>query len=103
MRQLLFSVPLDRGGLRPLEMEGHTGADAVFVVAVFGHIVMVIDVQSPAEGDVVIEAGLSFGEMRAFDISRIGLETQDVRCSDADAAVEGRRTRLFVDVIAPAT
>ena len=55
MRQLLFSVPLDRGGLRLLEMEGHASADAVFVVAVFGHIVMVIDVQSPAEGDVVIE------------------------------------------------
>lgn len=102
MRQLLFSVPLDRGGLRPLKMEGHAGADAVFVVAVFGHIVMVIDVQSPAEGDVVVEAGLGFGEMRAFDISRIGLETQDVRCSDADAAVEGRRTRLVVDVVAPA-
>ena len=41
--------------------------------------------------------------MRAFDISRIGLEAQDVRCSDANAAVEGCRTRLFVDVIAPAT
>lgn len=68
MRQLLFSVPLDRGGLRPLKMEGHAGADAVLVVAVFGHIVMVIDVQAPAEGDVVVEAGLGFGEMRAFDI-----------------------------------
>ena len=103
MRQLLFSVPWDRGGLHPLEMEGHAGADAVLVVAVFRHIIVVIDVQSPAEGDVVIEAGLGFGEMRAFDISRIGLETQDVRCSDADAAVEGRRTRLFVDFVAPAT
>ena len=88
--------------LRPLKMEGHAGADAVFVVAVFGHVVMVIDVQAPAEGDAVIEAGLGFGKVRALDVGRIGLEAQDVRRSDADAAVEGRRARLFVDVVAPA-
>ena len=63
---------------------------------------MVIDVQAPAEGDVVIEAGLGFGKVRALDVGRIGLEAQDVRRSDADAAVEGRRARLFVDVVAPA-
>ena len=85
-----------------LEMESDAGANTVFVIAVFRHIIMVIDVQSPSQGDVIVDAGLGFREMGAFDICGIGLDSQNMGCSDADAAVKGGRIGLVADVVAPA-
>ncbi len=83
-------------------MESDAGANTVFVIAVFRHVIMVIDVQSPSQGDVIVDAGLGFREMGAFDICGIGLDSQNMGCSDADATVKGSRIGLVADVVAPA-
>ena len=85
-----------------LEMECDTGTNTVFVIAVFWHVIMVIDIQSPSQGDVIVDAGLGFRKMGSFDIRGIGLDSQNMGRSDANATVKGGRIGLMVDIVAPA-